>query len=110
MHFIYILRCADKSLYIGYTTSLSARLRAHNEGHGAAYTFKRRPVALVYTERLPSRLAAIHRERQLKRWTPRLEPGPETPSLSASQMGRAREVNQVVSILRPPNTSGSEVD
>ena len=69
MHQVYILRCADKSLYIGHTTSLSARLRAHNEGRGAAYTFKRRPVALVYTERLPSRLAAIRRERQLKRWT-----------------------------------------
>ncbi len=69
MHQVYILRCADESLYIGYTTSPSARLRAHNEGRGAAYTFKRRPVALVYTERLPSRLAAMRRERQFKRWT-----------------------------------------
>ncbi len=69
MHQVYILRCADKSLYIGYTTSLSARLRGHNEGRGAAYTFKRRPVALIYTERLSSRLAALRRERQLKRWT-----------------------------------------
>ena len=57
------------STFSAAPTSLSARLRAHNEGHGAAYTFKRRPVALVYTERLPSCLAAIHRERQLKRWT-----------------------------------------
>jgi predicted GIY-YIG superfamily endonuclease len=69
MYHVYILRCADRSLYIGYTTNLLARVRAHNEGRGAAYTFKRRPVALIYTERLPSRLAALRRERQLKRWT-----------------------------------------
>lgn len=44
-------------------------MREHNIGRGAAYTRKRRPVDLVYAERHENRVAAIGRERQLKRWT-----------------------------------------
>jgi putative endonuclease len=65
-HYVYILRCSDDCLYVGSTTNLSARVRGHNDGHGAAYTFKRRPVALAYSEALPDRAAAIRRERQIK--------------------------------------------
>ena len=69
MYHIYILRCADGSLYIGQTSRLATRLNDHNSGRGAAFTFKRRPVELVYSEAHPTRLAAIRRERQIKRWT-----------------------------------------
>jgi putative endonuclease len=69
MFCVYILRCADNSLYIGYTTNVEARLNAHNMGLGAAHTCKRLPVSLVYSEARPTWLAAIRRERQLKRWT-----------------------------------------
>ena len=64
-----ILRCADDSLYIGSAQDLDARVKAHNEGRGAAYTFKHRPVRLVYSQSFGSEDAALTRERQLKRWS-----------------------------------------
>ena len=69
MYHVYILRCADNSLYVGYTTNVEARLKAHNLGLGTTHTSKRRPVRLVYSEPHGTRTAAVHRERQLKRWT-----------------------------------------
>jgi predicted GIY-YIG superfamily endonuclease len=69
MYYLYILRCADDSLSIGSAQDLDARVRAHNEGRSAAYTFKHRPVCLVYSEAFGSEDAALTRERQLKRWT-----------------------------------------
>ena len=47
---VYILRCADGTLYTGATNDLDRRLAAHNAGRGAKYTRARRPVALVYRE------------------------------------------------------------
>ena len=68
MHFVYILRCADGSLYIGETNDVDARLVAHNEGR-SPHTARRLPVTLVYAEAFADREAALTRERQLKRWT-----------------------------------------
>ena len=67
-HFVYIVRCADGSLYIGYARDPQARLAAHNCGHGAKYTCSRRPVRLVYAEPLPTLSAALKREYELKQW------------------------------------------
>ena len=47
MYVVYILRCSDRSLYVGQTNNITRRLREHNAGRGAAYTFKRRPVTLA---------------------------------------------------------------
>lgn len=69
MFYAYILRCADGSLYVGTTQDLHGRVTVHNEGRGAAYTFKRGPVRLVYSEPFLSEEAAIRRERQLKNWS-----------------------------------------
>ena len=69
VHYVYILRCADNSLYVGSAQDPDARLKAHNDGRGAAYTFKNRPVHLVYSEVLDSEAEAVKRERQLKRWS-----------------------------------------
>ena len=69
MHSVYILRCADGSFYVGSAQNLDARLKAHNDGRGAAYTFKRRPVHVVYSEAFSSETEAVTRERQLKRWS-----------------------------------------
>lgn len=68
MWFVYILRCADGSLYIGETGDLPKRLAAHNKGD-SIHTSTRRPVTLAYFEELLSRAACLKRERQLKRWT-----------------------------------------
>lgn len=68
MWFVYILRCADSSLYIGETNDVARRLSKHNEG-GSKYTSARRPVILAYTEEHERRDDSLKRERQLKRWT-----------------------------------------
>ena len=69
MWFVYILRCADGSLYIGETKDVARRLAKHSEGNASAFTATRRPVALVYSENHRDRATALRRERQLKRWT-----------------------------------------
>ncbi len=46
MFYVYILRCADDSFYVGSARDLDARVKAHNDGRGVAYTFRRRPVGL----------------------------------------------------------------
>lgn len=63
---VYILLCADGSFYTGWSNHLARRLAAHNAGKGAKYTKMRRPVRLVYQEKLPSRSAALKREYQIK--------------------------------------------
>ena len=62
--FVYILRCADNSLYTGITTNINKRLDQHNgvDKKGAKYTHGRRPVTLVYQEPSNSRSAASKRE------------------------------------------------
>ena len=66
MHFVYIVRCADGSLYTGYARDPAARTRAHNAGRGARYTSGRRPVRLVYWEACETLSQALKREYELK--------------------------------------------
>lgn len=65
--YVYILRCADDTLYTGWSNNLEKRLAAHNAGRGARYTRMRRPVKLVYWEPVSDRAAALKRELQIKR-------------------------------------------
>lgn len=67
--FAYLLKCADGSLYAGWTFDPSARLAAHNGGTGAKYTRARRPVELAYLERCDDKRTAMQREAALKRMT-----------------------------------------
>ena len=67
MAVVYILQCADGTLYTGWTTDLERRLQAHNSGRGARYTCGRRPVRLVYREEQPTRSAAQRREVAIRR-------------------------------------------
>ena len=71
MWHVYILRCADGTLYTGSPKDPRARAKAHNDGRGARYTSGRRPVSLVYAEECDSQGSAVRREHQLKRWTRR---------------------------------------
>lgn len=64
---VYILRCADGTLYTGMAADVEQRLRVHNEGQGAKYTRSRLPVELVYREACESRSAALRREEAIKR-------------------------------------------
>jgi len=67
--FVYILRCADNSLYTGITIDVARRLNEHNGlgALGAKYTKVRRPVRLVYEEKVASRSAASKREYAIKK-------------------------------------------
>jgi predicted GIY-YIG superfamily endonuclease len=65
MYYVYILRCADDSYYVGSAQDRDARVNAHNDGRGAAYTFKHRPVHVVYSEALDSEVQAINAECQV---------------------------------------------
>lgn len=68
-HHVYILRCADNSLYTGYTTNLARRLDVHNSGKGAKYTRSRLPVRLVYYEEVSTRSEGLKLERSIKKLT-----------------------------------------
>ncbi|ADB62614.1 Excinuclease ABC C subunit domain protein [Haloterrigena turkmenica DSM 5511] len=65
-HVVYVLECADGSLYTGYTTDLERRVAEHDAGEGAKYTRGRTPVELRYHERYESRSAAMSREYEIK--------------------------------------------
>jgi len=64
---VYILKCADDSLYTGITNDLSARVAAHSDGSGAKYTKGRGPFEIVYTEECDDRSAASSREFAIKK-------------------------------------------
>jgi putative endonuclease len=67
VHYVYIVRCADETLYCGWTTDITGRMQTHNEGRGAKYTRSRRPVTLVYSESFESKSEALKRERAVKK-------------------------------------------
>lgn len=69
MFFVYMVRCADGTLYTGFARDPHARVQVHNSGKGAKYTRSRLPVSLVYSEQCESLSAALKRERQLKPWS-----------------------------------------
>jgi putative endonuclease len=68
--FLYILRCADGSFYIGTTrTTLEIRIAQHNAGTLGGYTATRRPVTLVFSQWFDRITDAIDNERKLKKWS-----------------------------------------
>lgn len=69
MHYTYMVKCGDGSLYTGYTTDVQRRTREHNLGRGAKYTRSRRPVSLVYYEEYETKTEAMRREYNLKQLT-----------------------------------------
>jgi len=69
MFWVYMLRCADRSFYVGHTDDLEARIAQHKQGFlTSCYTYKRRPVTLVFSQDFPSRIEALTMERKIKRW------------------------------------------
>ena len=65
-HHVYVIECADGSLYTGYTTDVERRVAEHDGGDGAKYTRCRTPVELVHSESFDSRSAAMSREHEIK--------------------------------------------
>ncbi len=67
-YMVYIMRCRDGSLYTGITTDLKRRFLDHKNGKGGGYTRAHAVVKVVYTERFPTRSAALKREAEIKGW------------------------------------------
>lgn len=68
-NYTYILKCADGSLYCGWTNNLEKRLSAHNAGTASKYIRTRRPVKLAYFEQFETKQEAMSREYHIKRLT-----------------------------------------
>jgi len=74
MYTVYIVRCADGTLYTGIATDVARRIKEHNHSNkGAKYTRTRRPVTLVHSEIFDDRSAASKREYQIKKRMSRAE-------------------------------------
>lgn len=69
MYYVYILLCADSSLYTGITTNLDKRLKDHLSGKGARYTRSHKPRKIIYTEKFDTRNLALAREYEIKQWS-----------------------------------------
>ena len=66
MHYAYMVRCADGTIYSGYSTNPMRRENVHNSGKGAKYTRNRLPVKLIYAEVFDNKSDAMKREWALK--------------------------------------------
>ncbi|WP_288843364.1 GIY-YIG nuclease family protein [uncultured Megasphaera sp.] len=69
MYYTYMVRCADDSLYTGWTVDIEKRLKAHNEGRGAKYTRARRPVVIAWVQSFPTKQLAMRWEWKIKHFT-----------------------------------------
>lgn len=67
--FTYMLCCADRSFYVGHTDDLDSRMREHHEGGKCAYTERRRPVRLIWSQEFATREEALAAELQIKKWS-----------------------------------------
>ena len=69
-YYVYILRCSDKSYYVGVTNDVEKRYEEHMKGDDiSAYTYRRKPLQLVYNEEFDDIAQAIEREKQIKGWS-----------------------------------------
>ena len=67
--YVYMLGCADGSIYTGHTDNMEARLAAHHEGTFRGYTSNRWPLRLIFQQEFPTRHEAFAAERQIKGWS-----------------------------------------
>ena len=68
MYYVYLLECADGSIYTGVTTDVIRRFKEHTEGKGGHYTRARKAVKLLYSEEAGGRGSAQKREAEIKGW------------------------------------------
>lgn len=69
MYFVYMIECADQTIYTGITTDLQRRFKEHKAGKGGHYTKAHGVKSLIYSEESPNRSAASKREAEIKRLT-----------------------------------------
>jgi putative endonuclease len=99
---VYILRCADDSYYTGHTDDLEKRIAEHSTGAIAScYTFKRRPLQLVFSQDFSTREEALASEQQIKGWSRKKK--------EAMMRGDWAEVSRLAHSAHPPVTPASPV-
>ena len=70
IYYVYILKCSDETYYTGFTSNLEKRINEHRQGkHIDSYTYKRRPVKLVFSCEFTNVEIAIETEKQIKKWS-----------------------------------------
>ena len=69
MWFVYILLCADNSLYTGASNDPEGRFEQHKSGKGSKYTRSHKPLKIIYQEQLPTKSEALKREIEIKSWS-----------------------------------------
>lgn len=89
VYFVYLLECADGTIYTGITTDLSRRLAEHRRGLGGRYTRSRQAKRIVYSEKHQDRSSALRREAEIKRW-----PRPRKIALAGQARNRKRGSTQ----------------
>ncbi len=68
MYHVYVIECADKTLYTGITTDIERRFKEHSSGKGGAYTRSKKVKKVLYTEQCKTRSEALKREAEIKGW------------------------------------------
>ncbi len=97
--YIYILHCSDNSYYTGHTENLEKRLSEHQSGAiPSCYTFKRRPLNLVFSQEFPTRGEALASEQQIKGWGRKKK--------EAMIRGDWNEVSRLAKSVRPELVEG----
>jgi predicted GIY-YIG superfamily endonuclease len=96
--YVYMVRCADGSLYTGIARDVARRFKQHNAGTASRYTRTRRPVELVYHEAQPDRSAALKREAAIKAMDRR-----EKLAMTPQKKKPARKVREVARLEDVPN-------
>ncbi|MEP7163915.1 MAG: GIY-YIG nuclease family protein [Ferruginibacter sp.] len=107
-YFVYILKCCDDSYYTGVTNNLEKRLAEHNNGDSnTSYTFKRRPVKLIFSQQFHDIQQAIALEKQIKGWSRK-----KKEALINEEWGKLKlfsknytDLKKENSFLMPPSTS-----
>ena len=70
LYYVYILKCSDDLLYIGVTNNITRRLEEHQKGeNGNCFTYKRRPVELIFSQEFNDIEQAILFEKKIKKWS-----------------------------------------
>jgi predicted GIY-YIG superfamily endonuclease len=115
---VYILRCADNSYYTGHTDNLEKRIQQHHTGAiPSCYTFKRRPLQLVFSQDFPTRVEALASEQQIKGWSRKKKEAmmrgdwAEVSRLAKSKNVRGESVPVRGELVEPrPSTSSGRTD
>jgi putative endonuclease len=68
MYYVYLIECADSTLYTGITTDIQRRFKEHSSGKGGAYTRSKKVKKVLYTEKFKNRSEALKRESEIKGW------------------------------------------